>query len=269
MPWFFIDHPIAAGEIKGINLRADPEPCFVPGDPGGAGSWGEKITLTGETAAHISKSLRMTPGESLCLCGPDRIAHTCVITQISAEAVYVRRVSSAPADTEPPCEITLFYSLPKGSDKLDSVIQKSVELGAGKITPVLSERCVSRPSEKDFAKKQSRLQKIALQAAMQSRRAFVPEIGGLTGFSEALRQAENCELTIFFYEGGGEKLNKIITGHEKNIAVFIGPEGGYSDDEAESARQSGAKIATLGKRILRTETAPVAALAIIMDMLED
>lgn len=223
---------------------------------------GEHI-ITGEDALHITKSLRKSVGEALTLCDRDGIEHNCLIDRITADGVSVHEVSKAECENEPSVEITLFAALTKG-DKMEAVIQKSVELGVSHIVPVLTSRCVSRPDAKAAAKKQARYQKIALQAAMQSRRAIIPNVEEIIPLKAAAERLSEFDLSIFFFEGGGKSLREILDTPTKRIAVFTGPEGGFEESEVQGLADKGAVVATLGKRILRAETAPLAALAAIM-----
>lgn len=219
--------------------------------------------LSGENARHISKSLRMKVGEAVTLVTPSRIQCEGVISDIQSESVTVNVAEKKPCENEPDVFITLFQALPKG-DKMDYIIQKCVELGVGRIVPMISSRCVSRPDKKSLEKKRERWQKIALQAAMQSRRGFVPEVCECLSFENAVKQSAQSEKSLFFYELSGEPVKKLLSEKPKSIAVFIGSEGGFSPEEAALAKDCGAETATLGKRILRAETAPLAALSVIM-----
>lgn len=219
--------------------------------------------ITGEDARHISKALRMSVGENITLCDKNKIEHLCRIERINEDGVLVKEVSKSECLHEASIEVTLFAALTKG-DKMESVIQKSVELGVHRIVPVLTSRCISRPDSKSAEKKRQRYQKIAEQAAMQSQRAIIPEVSGFTELDAAAKELSGFDKTIMFYEGGGKPIREIITGGDKKIAVFTGPEGGYEEGEVAMLTDSGAYIATLGKRILRAETAPIAALAAIM-----
>ena len=164
---------------------------------------------------------------------------------------------------EPTVEVTLFAALTKG-DKMETVIQKAVELGVHAVVPVLTDRCISRPDAKAAVKKQQRYQKIASQAAMQSRRGIIPEIHELTDLKKAAEMLTDFDKSVLFYEGGGKPVREIITLSDKKIAVFTGSEGGFEESEVELLTNHGAVTATLGKRILRAETAPLAVLSIIM-----
>ena len=177
--------------------------------------------------------------------------------------VVVSVNSSVPTISEPSVSVTLYQGLPK-SDKMDSVVQKAVEMGVTRIVPMLTQRCVSRPDQKSAQKKVERWQKISVEAAKQCGRGILPPVSPLTDFSAALRQSVSESTVLFFYEGGGQSLQQCIDPSCKAYSIFIGPEGGFSEEEVQCALDLGAKKATLGPRILRTETAPVAALAAIM-----
>ena len=221
--------------------------------------------ITGGDAQHIAHALRMRRGEKLVLCDCLGMDYDGEIERIEpgGTSVLVRILGCC--QSEPSLRVTLYQALPK-QDKFDTVVQKAVELGVYRIVPVLSARCVSRPDEKAFIKKRQRWQKIADEAAKQSGRGILPQIGGLKKFPEALEEAaaeEGCK-TLLFYEGGGERILSLLREDTPSAAVFIGPEGGFEPGEVALAQHAGAACATLGPRILRTETAPIAALAAIM-----
>ena len=228
-----------------------------PGKPG------DTILITGEDAVHITKSLRMSVGEVITLCGRDESEMLCRIEKISSEGVLVKVTTQEECTHEPDIELTLYFALTKG-DKPETVIQKCIELGVTELVPVLTDRCVSRPDAKAAQKKLQRYRKIALQAAMQSRRGIVPEVRPLTELKTAAAELSVYDKAIVFYEGGGNPLREIISGSDKKLAVFIGPEGGFEQREIDLLESSGAVRATLGSRILRAETAPIAAAAVIM-----
>ncbi len=224
---------------------------------------GETYLITGEDAVHITKSLRMSVGEVITVCDSKRIEHLCKIERINSDGVLVRVISQSECNNEPDINITLFAALTKG-DKMEAVIQKSVELGVNEIVPIMTDRCVSRPDSKSAEKKVQRYQKISSQAAMQSRRAIIPTVSRVIELKKVAQSLENFDKIILFYEGGGKPIRDIITDTDKNIAIFTGPEGGFEEREVKFLLESGAVCATLGKRILRAETAPLAALAAIM-----
>lgn len=219
--------------------------------------------IENENAHHISKSLRMKKGESLTLVTPLQTQHECVIENVSFDRVEVSITQSKPCENEPNVAITLYQALPKG-DKMEYIIQKSVELGVSKIVPVISARCISRPDKKSLEKKQIRWQKIAAEAASQSRRGIIPTVEQTVSFEQALKASSSNERNILFYECDGESVKSIVDDSLSSIGIFIGSEGGFEEKEVEAAEKSGAYIATLGKRILRAETAPLAAISVIM-----
>lgn len=224
---------------------------------------GETHLITGEDAVHITKALRMSVGEVITLCDSNKIEYLCKIERINSDGVLIRVVTESECTHEPSVEVTLFAALTKG-DKMESVIQKSVEIGVHNIVPILTDRCVSRPDNKSADKKIQRYQKIASQAAMQSRRAIIPQVSPLIELKKISETLKDFDRIILFYEGGGKPLKNIITPNDKKIAVFTGPEGGFEEREVKFLTDSGAICATLGKRILRAETAPLVALSAIM-----
>ena len=223
----------------------------------------ETAVLTGPDARHIAKSLRMHPGEALVLCDSIGTDYNCEIERIDGEIVTVRVLNFCRSVSEPTVRVTLYQAFPK-ADKMDAVVQKAVELGVSRVTPVLTERCVSRPDEKAAKKKTERWQKIAEEAAKQSGRGVIPRVSAYMPYHAALREAAQAGGILFFYEGGGERIDALIGPGTRELALFIGPEGGFSQAEVDFAKEQGARVATLGPRILRTETAPIAALAAVM-----
>ena len=219
--------------------------------------------VDGEDGRHIARSLRMRPGEALTLSDGAGFDYDGEIEEILGDTVTVRLTRKSRNKSEPTLRVTLYPGMPK-SDKLDLVVQKSTELGAAEIIPVLTARSVSRPDAKSAAKKQERLQSIALEAAKQSGRGAVPQVRAMVGFKEAIRAAKGTK--ILFYEGGGLPLADCLPAGETEVSVFIGPEGGFDAEEVAFAKENGVLTATLGPRIFRTETAPLAALAILMYM---
>ena len=222
------------------------------------------IEINGDDARHISLSLRMKKGESLVLCdGKGREAEA-VIREAFPESVVLDITERRDSIAEPKTEVVLYQALPK-FDKLEYIIQKSVELGVSKIVPVLSSRCISRPDEKTMKKKLERLRKIADEAAKQSGRGKLPEVGELLTFKNAVAEMVKAETPIFFFEHAEYPLHEIMEKRRGGkIAMMVGSEGGFSEEEAAFAAEKGALIASLGPRILRCETAPVAALSAIM-----
>lgn len=227
----------------------------------------DEIILIGENARHITKSLRMQPGESLTVCdgqGMDAETEICSV----GEKVTLRVLTRMPSQSEPSVEITLYQALPKAG-KMETIVQKAVELGVARIVPVLSTRCVSRPDTKAQQKKTERYYKIALEAAKQSGRGRVPTVEPMISFSQLLERIPEEDLFLLFYEGGGESMKALIKPEAKKIGLFIGPEGGLSPEEVHQATSCGAKRTTLGPRILRCETAPLAALSVLLFLTEN
>ena len=221
-----------------------------------------KYMITGENAKHI-RVLRMKNREELTLVTPNGIQHDCAVADVNQNGVEVDVKESYPCRNEPDVFVTLYQALPKG-DKMDYIVQKCVELGVGRIVPVMTARCVSRPDEKSLKKKTARWRKIAAQAAMQSRRGIIPEVGECVSLKQAAMLTRENDKTVFFYELGGESVKDILAEKPKTVGMFIGSEGGFEEAEAELVLSNGGVAATLGKRILRAETAPLAALSIIM-----
>lgn len=228
---------------------------------------GDFITISGQDAAHITKSLRMKVGEGLTVCGGQGVDFICEIAEISADSVQLKVIDKVATDSEPSVKVTLYQGYPKG-DKLELIIEKSIELGVNEIIPVLMQRSVSRPDAKSAAKKHDRHQKLALSAAKQCGRGIIPNVGEMITFRQMTAKLAEYQAVIFFYECGGESLSsvigKITSQQLTDIAIVIGPEGGFDPAEADALKESGAITATLGNRILRTETAPLAAISAIM-----
>ncbi len=219
--------------------------------------------IEGDDARHISRSLRMRVGEKLTVCDTAGHDYLCEIKDIDELEVKLNILEETQNLTEPSVKVTLFQCMPKG-DKLDTVVQKAVELGVNEIIPVISEHCVSRPDSKAAKKKQERLQRISDEAAKQSGRGILPKVGETISFNACCERLKDFDKSIIFYELGGDPLKNIVNDKSGSIAIVIGPEGGFSKEEVEKAIKVGAIAATLGARILRTETAPLAALSCIM-----
>ena len=149
---------------------------------------------------------------------------------------------------------------------MEFIIQKAVELGVTEITPVMTAYCVSRPDSKSMEKKLARYQKIALEASKQCGRGRIPQVHPLLNFDDAINRQTQKDISILFYECGGLPLQKLISPEQKKISVFVGSEGGFSKSEAERAEAAGLCLATLGNRILRCETAPIAGISIVMNL---
>lgn len=223
---------------------------------------GELIYLNEEQSRHVARSLRMKKGDMITVCSGDGRDFGCMIEDENKNGVVLRVCYEQASAGEAGVRVTLFQAVPKG-DKLDDVIQKCTELGVHKIVPVLTQRCVSRPNPEQAQKKLLRCNKIALEAAQQSGRGAVPAVEPMITLEEAARFS-SAQVKLLFYEGGGSPLPSLIEKGAKSVDIFIGPEGGFAPEEVELLTSAGARRATLGPRILRTQTAPVAALACVM-----
>ncbi len=221
------------------------------------------IVLDAEDKNHIVNSLRMKKGESLVVCDGNLNDYYCVIERIEKHAVFLDVIKKQKNISEPNVNFYLYQAIPK-LNKLELIIQKSVELGVFAIVPILTRRCVATINEKNIEKKLLRFRKIAKQAASQSQRGVVPLVMPALSFFDAIEDVKKKDLKILFYEYGNVKLNNITMEGKKNIALIVGSEGGFDKKEIEVAEKKGIIIATLGKRILRCETAPICALSVLM-----
>ncbi len=224
---------------------------------------GNTVEITGDDCVHIGVSLRSRPGQKITVCDEQMREYDCVITSISQTRVLADIVDIRSATTEPNVKIHLYQSIAKG-DKLDLIVQKTTEIGVCDITLVDSKRCVAKYDGKTAEKKVERLSRIAESAAKQSGRAAVPAVNAPVPFEKAVKEAQG--LKIFCYElEQSVSFRQILSSSCTNeISVFVGPEGGYTDDEAAYAVDHGAMAVTLGKRILRCETAPIFAISCII-----
>ena len=220
-------------------------------------------SITGEDAKHIARVLRMKNGQPLTVCDTTGYDYACIIEGITEEQIDLKVLSRSPSVTEPNVSVHLYQAMPK-ADKLELIIQKAVELGVNSITPVMTRRCVSRPDAKSMKKTLERYNRIALEAAKQSGRGIIPQVNPLLELDQALRQMQQSGCPILFYENATAPARQLLQSATGKIAILIGAEGGFDEDEVERAQVAGCSILSLGKRILRCETAPLAALSIIM-----
>jgi len=229
-----------------------------------------KICIYGEDVNHIKKVLRLERGNSLTLCDGKRRDYIVKIESFESDRILTNIVKIEDNKSEPPAEVILFQGIPK-SDKMDLIIQKSVELGVGKIYPVITERTIVKlGNQKDVDNKLKRWQKISLEAAKQCGRGIIPEVKNPVCFKEALTIASATQLGLIPYEKETAKSLKhyLKPGNINSVSIIIGPEGGFSEKEIEWAADEGLNVVTLGPRILRTETAGIAVLSILMYELE-
>ena len=224
----------------------------------------DTFPIVGEDALHITRSLRMRLGEKLTVCDEGGVEYDTEIYDITgAENVVVKVLSAKKSENEPPYKCTVYQALVKG-DRFDTVLQKSVELGAAEIVPVITSRCMVKLEPKDYARKTERWQKIVSEAAKQCGRARIPVVREPVPFEVAVEESAGATLPLFCYEGEGTLPLSRYTSEVREIesaAVMIGPEGGYSSEEALYAKEHGMLMTGLGRRILRTETAPLFVLS--------
>ena len=231
-----------------------------------------QIHITGSDVNHISNVLRMKTGEELWISDGSKYEYRCTIESFEPDEGLLHIVYSQEPEYELPCRIYLFQGLPK-ADKMELIIQKAVELGAYEIIPVETKRCVVKLDGRKSAKKTARWQQIAESAAKQSKRMLIPNVHEVLTFREALKYAESMDVRLVPYElaRGMQETKEILAGIEpgQSVGIFIGPEGGFEEKEIEAAIEGGAKPITLGRRILRTETAGLAILSVLMFQLEN
>ncbi|RKI81649.1 16S rRNA (uracil(1498)-N(3))-methyltransferase [bacterium 0.1xD8-71] len=233
---------------------------------------GKKIIITGSDVNHIRNVLRMKPGEEIAVSnGIDGREYRCGIEEFAEDTVVCTLRFIKEEGVELPCEIYLFQALPK-ADKMELIVQKAVELGVHEIIPVAAKRCVVKLDEKKVAGKVNRWQGISEAAAKQSRRGVIPVVHAPVSFREAVETARDMDVRLIPYELAKDMSHtrSLIEAVEpgQRIAVFIGPEGGFEESEIQAALAAGIEPVTLGRRILRTETAGLAVLSWLMYHLE-
>ena len=222
------------------------------------------IVLTGENASH-AKVLRLKNGEEILVCDGQGREALCRISQLSGNDYILDVIEIRDSLTEAHVMVSVYMALPK-ADKLEHVIQKATELGASEIVTFPTARCVSRPDDKSLKKKLERWQKIAASAAEQSGRGRIPEVVVLSSYKEALSRAVAADKAIVFYENEhATTLRQALSQEQyRTVSLLSGPEGGFEESEIEQARSAGFQICTLGRRILRCETAPLCGLSAVM-----
>lgn len=229
------------------------------------------IRIQGEDGKHLGRVLRAKEGEKILVSDEQGFEYTCEISGFLEDVVLARILWKEAADRELPVKITLFQGLPKG-DKMEFIIQKAVELGAVEIVPVETKRCVVKLDAKKAEKKRERWQAIAESAAKQSKRAIIPQVQPVCSMKQAVKEAEGLDMILLPYElaKGMEETRRLFEEVKKkaSVGVFIGPEGGFEKAEVDLAMGSGAFPITLGKRILRTETAGLYLLSVLGFLLE-
>lgn len=231
----------------------------------------KEIMLTGTDVNHIRNVLRMRTGEEILVSNGQGSDYHCRLESIEETTVTASIMWRLDGNAELPISITLFQGLPKG-DKLEFIIQKCVELGAVRIVPVSTRRTIVKLDAKKEQAKRKRWMGISESAAKQSGRGIVPEVTKVMDFSEALREAESMDVCLIPYElaEGIEHTREVCASIKpsQSVGIFIGPEGGFEEEEVSRAIEAGAIPLTLGKRILRTETAGMALISVLAYLLE-
>lgn len=231
----------------------------------------DEVTIVGSDVNHIKNVLRMKTGEKFVANDGNGASYCCAVREIYDDRIVADIEDGQLMSNELPVKLVLFQGLPKG-DKMELIIQKAVELGVSEIYPVEMSRCVVKLDDKKKKSKTARWQSISESAAKQSGRTVIPEIHEPLPYAQALKAAESFDLLLVPYECADsmavlkEKISQVR--ENMTIGIFIGPEGGYEEKEIEKAKEAGGEIVSLGKRILRTETASIAALAICMFNIE-
>ncbi len=222
---------------------------------------GDIVLIEGQDAVHLQKSLRLRVGDEVLVCDGRSTEYDTVIAAFDERGAHLEVTAVRPSKAEPTLKLTLYQGLPK-SDKLEWIIQKAVELGVTEIVPVEMTRSIAKLGDK-ADKKQKRWQTIADEAASQSGRGILPTVHTPVRFRDILPRLADTP-AIVCYEGGGEPFSALIAPDQTALALIIGPEGGIAPEEIEALLAAGVKAATLGPRILRCETAPIAAIAAAM-----
>lgn len=243
---------------------------FFVDDPGAFSD--RSVVITGEDVNHVKNVLRLKENDELIVSDGRGRDYHCRISGITNEEVVADICDICDNFSELSTEITLFQGFPKG-DKMELIIQKTVELGVTRIVPVMTKRTVVKLDDKKAKKKTERYNMIAESAAKQSGRGMIPEVTMPVSFAEAVSMAEKLDMNIIPYEEAegveySRNIIKSIKG-KKSLGIFIGPEGGFAREEVEKALDAGASAITLGHRTLRTETAGMAVISIIMFELEE
>ncbi|MGH4050989.1 MAG: 16S rRNA (uracil(1498)-N(3))-methyltransferase [Clostridium sp.] len=233
---------------------------------------GKHAVINSEDVKHIYRVLRLQVGDKISVNNSEGKEYLGEITSIDKKEVNINILEESAINNESPVEVYLFQGLPK-STKMDLIVQKNTEIGIKAITPIITKRVEGKTELKDF-KKVDRWNKIALEASKQSKRSLVPQINAPIEFELLIQQLEHMDLVVVPYENQeGYGIKKLTQNIEKkninNVAIVIGPEGGFEEDEILKLKEIGAEIVTLGPRILRTETAGFVCLSLIMYELGD
>ncbi|SEN04048.1 16S rRNA (uracil(1498)-N(3))-methyltransferase [Lihuaxuella thermophila] len=224
----------------------------------------ERILITGDDVHHIKNVMRSRPGDQLVCCDGQGRDYLAEIEELTPAAIRCRVIQISPSKGEPKTQVTIAQSLPKG-DKLEWILQKGTEIGAVRFLPFTSERTVVKIDSRKTDKKHERWERIVKEAAEQSHRGIIPEVARPVSWKELLEEIKSAKTAWIAYEKGGQPLAKSLAeAASEEILLIIGPEGGFTETEVAEAEAAGAVPVTLGMRILRTETASLAALSCIL-----
>ncbi len=220
--------------------------------------------LSGDDAKHAVQVLRMRTGDYAVICDGKGTDYLARLAETGGELLF-DLLERSKNEAEPSIHLRLFQAMPK-SDKMEFIVQKAVECGACEIIPFFSKRCVSRPDKKQMAKKTERYRRIAYEAAKQCGRGIIPRVGEAVEFSALFDMISPDNTGILFYECAELPLREAVSEYKKNVDIIIGSEGGFEQSEAAALAEHGFIPVSLGKRILRCETAPVAAISVLMNI---
>ncbi|SHE65193.1 16S rRNA (uracil1498-N3)-methyltransferase [Seinonella peptonophila] len=226
------------------------------------------IVIVGDDVHHIKNVMRFQPGDQIICCDEQGADYLAMIETIQPSQIRLNILNQSPSMGEPHTEVVLWQSIPKG-DRWDWILQKSTELGVKRIVPVISERTIVKIDNRKLEKKQSRWQRIVKEAAEQSHRGMIPLVESVYHFNDLLSALSNQPAWIAYEQGGNSFYQSLKAYPKGEIHLIIGPEGGFTRQEIERAKQAGIKPVTLGKRILRTETAAIAAISCAFFMRHD
>jgi len=227
---------------------------------------GDTAVLAGTEAGHMLRSLRLGPGDSFFAFDEEGVRYRMRILEATSRSLRAEVLETWPPEPPPEVAVTLLVGLPK-ADKMDFILEKATELGCIRVAPFRSSRTIPRLDAQDARRRLSRWERVALSAAKQCGSARIPEIPGLLSYPDALALGAEADVRVVFYEGEGRfGLKKVLsgTGKARRVALLIGPEGGFSEDEVTEAERAGFVRTGLGQRILRVETAAIAAVSMVM-----
>ena len=222
---------------------------------------GGTAVLSGADAHHLAHVMRARPGETVTLCDGKGTDYACAVRGFAPDTVELEILSSSTSVSEPGVRVTLYVGYPK-QDKLETIVQKAVELGAVRIVPFFSRYCVAAPKKEE--KKNLRYNRIAFEAAKQSGRGRIPQVREMMDLRPALEEMAARPGAMLFYERSTAPMREVLDRIEGEASLLIGAEGGFDESEVELALSMGIPSLTLGPRILRCETAPMAALSVLM-----